>query len=326
MVISILLAARNEEKNIINCLSALNKLDFPKDDFEVRIGNDISSDNTENLINEFIKDKPNFYLKNIIENIGITKGKANVLAQLAKEAKGKYLLITDADIQVSPLWIKGMTKDLLSDIGVVTGFTIIKGDSIFAKLQSIDWLLGFMMIKSLSDLGIPVTTTGNNMLILKEAYFSVGGYENMPFSVTEDYALFKALIKKKWKFRNLMNKEVLAFSEPINSLIELLHQRKRWMYAAIKLPFYILFCLGIQALLLPILLGVFLLNPLVAISIGSAKIIFQSLVITPYLFKINKSQLFILMPIYEVYVSILLFSSLIFYFLPIKLRWKGRSY
>src|SRR5690349_11432189 len=93
--ISILLAARNEEKNIINCLENLGKLNYSSDRYEVLIGNDQSEDETETLIENFIKDKSNFKLLNIKENLGMAKGKANVLAHLAKQAKGEYFFITD---------------------------------------------------------------------------------------------------------------------------------------------------------------------------------------------------------------------------------------
>ena len=45
--VSILIAARNEEKNILSCLTALSRLNYPKDKYEVLVGNDGSEDNTE---------------------------------------------------------------------------------------------------------------------------------------------------------------------------------------------------------------------------------------------------------------------------------------
>jgi len=60
--ISILIAARNEQDNIIDCLTALEHLTWPKEKFEVLIGNDHSEDNTKILVEDYIKDKSNFQL------------------------------------------------------------------------------------------------------------------------------------------------------------------------------------------------------------------------------------------------------------------------
>src|SRR3989344_4994871 len=58
--VSILIAARNEEDTILRCLTAISSLSWAKDKFEVLIGNDNSSDNTAFVVQEFIKNKPNF--------------------------------------------------------------------------------------------------------------------------------------------------------------------------------------------------------------------------------------------------------------------------
>ncbi|MBW8051052.1 MAG: glycosyltransferase, partial [Cytophagales bacterium] len=66
--VSILIAARNEQDNIIDCLSALEHLTWPKEKFEVLIGNDHSEDNTKTLVEDYIKDKSNFHLHDINNN------------------------------------------------------------------------------------------------------------------------------------------------------------------------------------------------------------------------------------------------------------------
>ena len=57
--VSLLLAARNEEKLILRSLKSIEKLDYPKDKLDVLIGDDQSSDNTKKIIEDFIKDKNN---------------------------------------------------------------------------------------------------------------------------------------------------------------------------------------------------------------------------------------------------------------------------
>ena len=51
--VSVLIAARNEEKNIVKLLQSLYNQTFPKEFYEVIIVDDHSDDNTKNIIEEF---------------------------------------------------------------------------------------------------------------------------------------------------------------------------------------------------------------------------------------------------------------------------------
>ena len=48
--ISIIIAARNEELNILNCLNSIQKNNYPKDFFEIIVIDDFSEDNTVQLV------------------------------------------------------------------------------------------------------------------------------------------------------------------------------------------------------------------------------------------------------------------------------------
>ena len=52
--ITIWIAARNEEDNIINCLESIDKLNYPKEYLQVLIGNDQSEDNTKSIVENYI--------------------------------------------------------------------------------------------------------------------------------------------------------------------------------------------------------------------------------------------------------------------------------
>jgi len=56
--VSILIAARNEERYILHCLRAIERLDYPKEQLEVLVGDDGSTDKTRALVEDFIRDKP----------------------------------------------------------------------------------------------------------------------------------------------------------------------------------------------------------------------------------------------------------------------------
>ncbi len=55
--VSVIVAARNEEDNILDCLRSLDNLIYPEDKIEIILVNDHSTDKTGEIISSFIKDK-----------------------------------------------------------------------------------------------------------------------------------------------------------------------------------------------------------------------------------------------------------------------------
>jgi cellulose synthase/poly-beta-1,6-N-acetylglucosamine synthase-like glycosyltransferase len=325
--VSILIAARNEEKTILRCLQSIEKLAYPREKVEVLIGDDASTDNTRAVVEHFILDKPNYRCITITENMGKARGKANVLAHLAKHATTDFYFYTDADIAVPPSWLNSMLAQLNEGIGIVTGITTIAGNSLFARLQALDWLYALGLMQVISDMGLPVSTMGNNMLLRRQAYESTGGYENLEFSVTEDVALFNSILKKGWGFKNCYHSNVLALSLPASSFLDFLHQRKRWMTGSMHLPFYMILILGMHSAYYPVLLPFYAYTSVgIVVGIFVFKLLLQSIYLHACLRKLNKSVpwwLYVLVEFYFVISSIIL---IIYFLLPISFRWKGRKY
>jgi cellulose synthase/poly-beta-1,6-N-acetylglucosamine synthase-like glycosyltransferase len=325
-MVSILIAARNEEANIISCLQSVSNLSYPAGEWEVLIGNDDSQDLTGLLVERFIRDKPNFRLFHIGHNTGLARGKANVLAQLAHEAKGEYLFITDADIQVPSTWIYGMLAACEPNTGVVAGMTIVKGDTLFHHLQSLDWIYGFGMVHLLMARNIAVTAMGNNMLVTSQAYWATGGYEKIPFSITEDYALFHSIVKKGYNFTHVLSKDILAYSRPVLNFSELLKQRKRWMAGAVQLPLLVQSLFLVQVLLFPLALAFLWLHPAVSLLILAGKLLIDTAYLLWILHRIKELQLIRYVLLYQLYMVVFSVATLVYYFVPGNIYWKGRQY
>jgi cellulose synthase/poly-beta-1,6-N-acetylglucosamine synthase-like glycosyltransferase len=325
--VSILIAARNEEDTIVSCLEAINKLDYPKDKLEVLIGDDRSEDETAALVHHYCMKVNHFRLVTVVNTLGHARGKANVLAHLAKEAKGELFCITDADIQVPKHWIQGLLSKYKSGIGIVSGVTMIETNTLFSKLQCLEWLFAFGMVKTVSDMGIPVTAVGNNMLISRQAYESTGGYGKIPFSITEDFELFRQALKKGWKYRNLFNQETLAVSKASPSLKDLLRQRKRWMTGALQLPWILVLCLFTQSLFLPLIVTTLIVFPLWGMLLWIIKILLEQVYLALLMRRLNLwDTLLKYSLLFEIYSGILSVIVLVYYALPTGVTWKGRRY
>jgi cellulose synthase/poly-beta-1,6-N-acetylglucosamine synthase-like glycosyltransferase len=325
--ISILIAARNEEKNIINCLKSLELLDYPQNKLEIIIGNDQSTDRTAELVAEFTQNKCYFKTIEITENLGNAKAKANVLAHLFNESTGTIIFVTDADIQVKPTWVKSILPYFENlEVGIVSGTTVVNGTTLFDKMQSIDWLYFSGLLTAFDNLGLKSTAVGNNMALTKTAYQATGGYPTFNFSVTEDLTLFTAITKQGFNAVNLLESSNLNFSKPQISFKNLLHQRKRWLIGAqdLNLKWKMLFAL--MGLFYPCFLVLLFFSFKNAIALLLCKFLIQTGISILVSKRLQiKTNIFHLI-LFEIYSIISTFAISIFYVLPIKMNWKERNY
>jgi cellulose synthase/poly-beta-1,6-N-acetylglucosamine synthase-like glycosyltransferase len=325
--VSILLAARNEEMLIERSLQAINELNYPKDNIEVLIGNDLSTDLTETKINAFIKGKPQFKLFNIESTLGKGRGKANVLAHLAHKASGEFYFITDVDVKLPKNWILAHLNNFKDDVGIVSGTTKCERGSFFATMQAIDWLHFMGYIKAFANVGVGCTSVGNNMAVRAKAYWQTGGFENIDFSITEDYKLFKEVTSRGWKWYTDMTEDTLGLAWHIPKVKEMLHQRKRWLIGAKELPLNWKAMIVLYGMFIPVLIVLFTINVELAMFTWFLKLISQSLFIFFLCLKVNVRPFsFMQLLFYEVYVILNTIITAVFYFLPVKSVWKGRAY
>jgi cellulose synthase/poly-beta-1,6-N-acetylglucosamine synthase-like glycosyltransferase len=326
--VSIIVAARNEEKNILACLEALDQLIYPEGKLEVIIVDDASTDNTLKLTSNFIHGKKHLRIIHLQENEQLAlKGKVRAMAEVIRLATGEIILTTDADCVVNPLWAKTIASYYTDNIGVVNGFTSQKVNGAFSGMQAIDFIYLLFISSGTINFGKPVSCIGNNMSFRKKAYDEVGGFENLPFSVTEDFLLLNSIHKlKKYKAVYPLDKDSLVISKPAANFVELFRQKKRWAVGGIDAP-----PLGIL-----LMTWAFLTNLFVLVT----PFIFTAGLIYLVVFKIS-IDLFVLFPIHQrlglqknlkyflvfeiyylVYVVVLPFAVLF----NKKVKWKDRIY
>ena len=325
--ISILLAARNEEKLIKRNLSALERLTYPLDKIEILVGNDQSTDNTANLIEDFIKDKPQFKLYHIDKTVGKGRGKANVLGQLANHASGTYYFITDVDVKLPKNWVLALLQEFTDEVGIVSGTTKCERGGLFASLQGIDWLHFMGYIKGFANVGLGCTSVGNNMAVRAESYWQTGGYEEIDFSITEDYKLFKEVTSCGWQWRTVMGEDSLGVAWYIPNVKEMLHQRKRWLIGARELPLNWKTMIVLYGLFVPCLMVMLAINTQLAITLWFIKFVLQSLFIYLLCLEVKRKPFGLqYLLVYEGYVLLNTVATAVFYWLPVKSVWKGREY
>ncbi len=97
--VSVLIPARDEEKNIGNLLSDLQLM--TADNLEIIVGNDQSTDRTAEIVAHHAQKDSRIRMIEIDHLPEGWRGKNHACAQLAANATGDYLLFLDADVRIS---------------------------------------------------------------------------------------------------------------------------------------------------------------------------------------------------------------------------------
>ncbi len=228
--VDIIIAARNEEQRIAACLESIARLTYPKDILRVVVVDDRSTDATPRIVTQYVSRFPWISLLTAQPETGQLRGKTNAVTQGIEATRGEILLFTDADCEIPSGWVENTVKYYTDDrIGLVGGFTSLKGSTPFLEMQALDWFFLFSAAAGLVRIGFPVTAVGTNLSVRRKAYDAVGGYRRIPFSVTEDYALFNAVTRSgAYRARIPREPATLTVSYPCNTWRELYLQKKRW--------------------------------------------------------------------------------------------------
>ena len=326
--VTIIVAARNEENNILECIQSLDKLEFPNDKLEIILVDDGSTDKTGKIIDEFIADKSRF--KKIIstKEKGKLKGKTLVISNGIEFASNKIIITTDADCTVSPTWAKRIASYYVDEnVALVNGMTNQFDTDSFSGMQSVDFIYLLSTASGTINIGKPMSCIGNNMSYRKSVYEEVGGYENLEFSVTEDFRLLMAIKKlKKYKIIYPIDKEALVTSKACSTVKELYNQKKRWSVGGLDSePAGTLLIASAFLTNLMMLLSLFLLSKAI-IPLVAFKIIIDYFFIAPVHTKLGLTlnlKHFLLFELYFIGYVVAMPFVLIF---TRKVTWKEREY
>ena len=97
---------------------------------------------------------------------------------------------------------------------------------------------------------MPITVVGNNLSVRRAAYDATGGFEKIPFSVTEDYALVQAILSRtKYSVLFPQKTNTLVVSKPCRTVKQLYRQKQRWGVGGLDMVFRGFFLTGVGWLL-----------------------------------------------------------------------------
>ena len=225
--ISIIVAAKNESANLEKLITSLRKINFPADKFEVILVDDNSEDNTFSKAESLCNSLDNFHvIKSAkFENLS---GKRAALTTGIEKARFENIVITDADCEVSPDWLKCYSEKF-SEFDFIFGPAPLKySNSMSGKLAAVENLKNHILIFVLTKLGLPYSAAARNFGFKKSVFNQLGGYTNTVDTLSgDDDLLLREAIKAHFKIGIITSSDSFVYSGTKQTFNEYLNQRAR---------------------------------------------------------------------------------------------------
>lgn len=232
--VSVIIAVRNEEKNIPELLNCLSSQSYPKDKFEVIIVDDCSEDETTRKIKNAIshgKNNVRLLKTNYKSEINISPKKSALIKGI-DASEGDIIVMTDGDCWFGENWIKSMVTAFYNEKTMfVAGSVAVKGNkSLLSKIQTLEFSSLIGTGAALIGLNYPLICNGANLAFRKKAFYKVNGYKGYENNSSGDDVFLMQKIHTLYKKSIAFQKDprAIVYTLPQQSVSDLIHQRKRW--------------------------------------------------------------------------------------------------
>ncbi len=269
--VSVIIAARNEEEKIGNCVRSILNQDYPPELYEIILVDDHSEDNTMKAFlnvapslrdpitgqkadelersnplsqsNKRIASTRLVALSMAVESRNDAKllsFKKQAISKGIAAAQGELIITTDADCIAESGWIKNMVNYYEKNEPVmIAGPVAFTGEkSWLEKWQSLD-MCGMMVITAGAITnGFPNMCNGANLAYQKQAFLDVNGFEGVDNHPSGDDVMLMMKLSKKFPggVHFLKSEDAIVYTQPEKNLSSLFQQRLRWLSKATAFP------------------------------------------------------------------------------------------
>ena len=228
--ITILVAAYNEEQNILSTIHSLSKQRYPGK-MTVFIVNDGSRDNTVARVKTVLHRYSWLKLIDLKQNVG----KARALTHALESVDTDYVITVDGDSYLYRHALRNIVERYLSDpvdTAAVAGSILLKNHSatLCTKLQSFDYFIGISSVKRLQSMyhGTMVAQ-GAFSLYRTDVVRKLGGW---PHTVGEDIVLTWGILKAGYRVGHA--EDAILFTRAPETFKQFINQRIRWSRGLIE--------------------------------------------------------------------------------------------
>jgi len=327
--ISVVIAVRNEEANIENCINSLLQQKIAVNDFEIIVVDDHSSDSTIEIVEEYCKRNHHIRLLKLVDK----HAKKEAIKLGVENAKYSIIATTDADCVLPENWLKIISSQFESDASMLIGPIEFKEQNGFLNVfQQLDMFAMQGLTFGLLNYKKPVLNNGANLSFLKQNFLNSFSKINQKNPSGDDVFLLEQLKLKGENVVGFLRHDFIVKTKSENTFREFFNQRIRWAskskyYKDKWLVFFSFLVLTVN------LISIFIYFHLVLIDENRG--VYIILLITKWLIdfillflvssffdKRRKMTYFVLVQfVYPFYILAVVFLSFF-----IKFNWKGRVY
>ena len=229
--VSVLIAARNEEKNIERLLKSLYNQSFEKELFEVIIIDDHSDDDTFSIIENFSKIYKDFNLKVFKAD---NEGKKLAISQALHLAENELVLVTDADCVLKSTWIESIVDFYKRENCkmILAPVLLSPAETFFEKIQVLEHLSLIGSTAGSAEIGFPVMCNGANMAYERAAALECEKFRKDFNIASGDDMFLMEQFSKNYGHKNvrfLLSKSAIVETKTCKTISEFFRQRRRWV-------------------------------------------------------------------------------------------------
>ena len=328
--ISIVIAVRNEEDNIEACLTSLIHQNYDKNNFEIILVDDHSTDSTFHKVEQFIQSTS---IKISVHQLAHKYSKKEALKEGVEKAQYPIIATTDADCILPTNWLSIISGNLKRETAMLLGPVVFSNKQGFlGAFQFLDMCALQGITFGLCYYQHPILNNGANLAYFKEDYIRVGGYDGYTTPSGDDVFLLEKFRSNNKEVSGIMNKEFIVVTRPEDSWQDFINQRLRWasksIYYKNKLLLFFSSLMLIQNFIIFfIYIGMLFIEEIrfvgVILIISKWLIDFILLFLLSSFFKQRKKLLYFIpvQLVYPVYITTVAIASMFY-----KFKWKGRVF
>lgn len=288
--VSVLIAARNEEKNLGLTIQDILNQSYPAHLFEIIVVDDHSTDGTADEVRSFSDRGVKLIQLNEKEPLNSYKKKA--ISEAIRYATGELIVATDADCRMGPNWLSVMVSMYEEkDLVLISGPVMYHNEKgLFERLQTLEFL--YLIGLGAASIGNrkPSTCNGANLSYRRDVFLELGGFKGIDDLASGDDELFLHKVAERYPTRIgfCKSSDAMVYTAAKESLQSFLSQRKRWASKSTRYKDKSIVTLGVCIWLFNLFLLGNLVNaifnpifwPIIVYCLG-AKILIEFMVLLP---------------------------------------------
>ncbi|MCX7835089.1 MAG: glycosyltransferase [bacterium] len=231
----VLIPAHNEGETIRGILSDLTNQTLPKEQFEVIVVNDRSTDNTVAVVKEFEK-QLRIKLLHIYNVPTGLHGKLYAMHIATQNIRHGSVVFVDADCRASPEWLETLVHEAGKGGAVGPVFEIWHAPNWWKEILSLDQASVTYAVMGLIARSKPITASTANMLIPSECIQNEFWAKVGTDGTGEDGRILQNQYASNKPMRAVIQKQSAVFTSLAKTFLQTAAARRRWFRDATTYP------------------------------------------------------------------------------------------